>query len=109
MGPIPINRIVAFLGPLIAVLAGAVADWVLKRLHFLSDFHTHTEVANYVTQIAIFGVTAVLVWLGQQTWLKGWIQHESVVTAISEANAVDHQTGSTTETHHYPSGGSTTA
>jgi hypothetical protein len=69
----PLNRIVAFCGPYIAVLSGAAADWLLVHVHFLSLFHTtHTTVAGAITQVVVFGVTALLTWLGHQKWLDGY-------------------------------------
>jgi hypothetical protein len=74
---VPINRIVAFAGPYIAVLSGAVADWLLVHVHLLELFHTtRTQVAGAVTQLTVFGLTALLAWLGQQKWLTGWQLHE---------------------------------
>lgn len=72
---IPINRVVAFAGPYVAVLSGALADWLFKKIHFLGTFHTQGEVANYISQVAIFGITTLVVWLGQQKWLTGWISY----------------------------------
>jgi hypothetical protein len=74
---VPINRIVAFAGPYVAVLSGAVADWLLVHVHLLELFHTtRTQVAGAITQLTVFGLTALLTWLGQQKWLTGWQQHE---------------------------------
>lgn len=70
---VPLNRVVAFGGPYIAIASGAVADWLLVHVHFLALFHTtHTQLASAVTQVAVFATTAVLVWLGHQKWLEGW-------------------------------------
>ena len=82
MSNIPINRLVAFAGPYIAILSGAVADWLIVHVHLLSLFHTtNTQVAGAITQIAVFGLTAILVWLGQHKWLTGWQIFESQVRA----------------------------
>lgn len=71
----PTNRIVAFLGPYIAVISGALADWLLVHVHVLALFHTtHDQIASTITQAVVFGLTALLVWLGQQKWLDGWIK-----------------------------------
>lgn len=80
MSKLPVNRIVAFAGPYIAILSGAVADWLIVHVHLLSLFHTtNTQVAGAITQIAVFGLTAILVWLGQHKWLTGWQQFEQLV------------------------------
>ncbi len=69
---IPLNRIVAFLGPYIAVGSGALAAWLLAHLHVFSLFHlTHDQVATAITQLVVFGITAGLTWLGHQKWLNG--------------------------------------
>lgn len=69
----PLNRLVAFGGPYIAVASGAVADWLLVHVHVLSLFHTtHTQLAGAISQVVVFGVTALLVWLGHQKWLEGY-------------------------------------
>ena len=85
MSNIPVNRVVAFAGPYIAILSGALADWLIVHLHLLSLFHTtNTQVAGAITQIAVFGLTAILVWLGQHKWLTGWQIFESQVRAATE-------------------------
>lgn len=69
----PLNKIVAFVGPYVAVLAGAVADWLLVHVHLLGLFHTtHNQIASAITQVVVFGLTAALVWLGHQKWLEGY-------------------------------------
>lgn len=89
MNKLPINRIVAFAGPYIAILSGAVSDWLLVHVHLLELFHTtKTQVAGAITQIAVFGLTAILVWLGQHKWLTGWQQFEQLV-AGEAANGPD--------------------
>ena len=80
MSKVPINRVVAFAGPYIAILSGALADWLIVHVHLLSLFHTtSTQVAGAITQIAVFGLTAILVWLGQQKWLTGWQHFEAQI------------------------------
>jgi hypothetical protein len=77
-GKLPLNRVVAFLGPYIAVISGGIADWLFVHVHFLADFHTtHTQVASAISQGIVFVITAGLVWLGQQKWLTGWQQYAS--------------------------------
>lgn len=70
---IALNRIVAFAGPYIAVLAGALADWLFVNLNFLSNFHIgQNDLAQAIAQAIVFGITALIVWLGQQKWLDGF-------------------------------------
>lgn len=69
---IPFNRIVAFLGPYIALTSGAVADWLLVHVHLLGLFHfQHDGLATGIAQLIIFTLAAGITWLGHQTWLKG--------------------------------------
>lgn len=89
MSKFPVNRVVAFAGPYIAILSGALADWLIVHVHLLSLFHTtNTQVAGAITQISVFGLTALLVWLGQQKWLTGWQNFEAIV-AGEGANGPD--------------------
>lgn len=90
---IPINRVVAFAGPYIAILSGAVADWLLVHVHLLSLFHTSkTAVAGMITQTVVFGLTALLVWLGQHKWLTGWQKWAYETAAAIEKTPVPQGT-----------------
>jgi hypothetical protein len=81
---LPINRIVAFAGPYISILSGALADWLIVHVHFLSLFHTSTSsITSWLTQGLVFGLTAILVWAGQQKWLSGWQSWETRVAGES--------------------------
>lgn len=80
MNNIPINRLVAFAGPYISVLSGAIADWLLVHVHLLELFHTtKTQVAGAITQLVVFGITAFLVWAGHHKWLTGWQNWERTI------------------------------
>lgn len=84
----PINRIVAFAGPYVAILSGALADWLVVHVHLLSLFHTSaTAITSMLTQGLVFGLTAILVWLGHQKWLSGWQKWESSVVAIAAGDS----------------------
>ena len=77
---IPLNRIVAFGGPYISVLAGSVATWLLTNVQVLGLFDlSKDQVAEAVTQLVIFSLTAGLTWLGQRKWLQGWQAYEQDV------------------------------
>ena len=53
---LPINRVVAFAGPYLAILSGAIADWLIVHVHLLSLFHTtSTTVSGAITQLGVFG------------------------------------------------------
>jgi hypothetical protein len=85
---IPLNRIVAFAGPYIAVVSGAIAAWLLTHLHVLSMFHlSDSQVASAISQLTVFGITAGLTWLGHQKWLTG---HQiELAAAVKAAAAVE--------------------
>lgn len=79
----PLNRIVAFLGPYVAIGSGVIADWLIVHVHLLELFHTTaTQVAGAITQLTVFGLTALLTWLGQQKWLSGWQNWEAKAKEI---------------------------
>jgi hypothetical protein len=68
----PTNRIVAFLGPYIAVVSGAAAAWLIAKVNVLSipgldQANLATWVAGSLTAI----ITAGLAWLGHSKWLTG--------------------------------------
>jgi hypothetical protein len=68
----PVNRVVAFAGPVISVLAAAVAAWVVARANVLGI--EGLDEANVATQAAAaltFVLVATLTWLGQSKWLTG--------------------------------------
>ncbi len=81
---LPLNRIVAFLGPYVAIGSGIVATWLTSHLHVLATFHiTNNQVANVISQAVVFGVSALVVWLGHQKWLTGWIAWEQANIATN--------------------------
>jgi ABC-type uncharacterized transport system permease subunit len=70
---IALNRLVAFVGPYIAIGAGIIATWLTNHVHILATFHVAgNEIANAVAQALVFGLSALVVWLGQQKWLEGF-------------------------------------
>src|SRR3954463_14314412 len=72
---LPLNRLVAFAGPYIAIISGALADWLIVHVHLLGSFHVgNRPLANAIAQVSVFGLTALIVWLGHQKWLDGYQQ-----------------------------------
>lgn len=68
----PLNRVVAFIGPYISILSGIVSVWLTTHLHVLATFHINqSSVAGTLTQGGIFGVSALVTWLGHSKWLTG--------------------------------------
>jgi hypothetical protein len=74
----PLNKIVAFAGPYIAIASGAIADWLLVHVHLLATFHLgHDTTANAVAQLLVFGIVTLVTYAGQHHWLKGWQKFEA--------------------------------
>jgi hypothetical protein len=66
-----IGRFVALLTPVLAILAGLLADWVAR---LIPGAHLDT------TQVTTFMVTAATAVAGADwKWLQGWQQHEQLV------------------------------
>lgn len=69
---IPLNRIVAFFGPYFALLAGAVATWIVVKANALGiPGLDSSDLAQQIGSAATWALTSVLVWLGQSKWLRG--------------------------------------
>lgn len=83
-----LNRIVAFGGPYVAIASGALADWLIVHVHLLSLFHTtSTQVAGAITQLGVFGLTAILTWAGHHKWLTGWQKYETTIATTIAGGA----------------------
>lgn len=85
---IALNRLVAFVGPYIAIVSGIIATWLTNKVHILATFHVAgNDIANAVAQALVFGLSALVVWLGQQKWLEGfqrWAYHTYTDIANTE-------------------------
>lgn len=69
---IPVNRVVAFLGPTLSATAGAVAAWLVAKANVLGiPGLDEANVATYIVAGGTFVITAGLHALGQWQWLKG--------------------------------------
>jgi hypothetical protein len=67
------NRIVAFLGPHIAWIAGAVATWLMGQTDIFATFDVNEQsLAAAISQALVFGIVTLVVWLGQHKWLDGF-------------------------------------
>jgi hypothetical protein len=57
---------------IIPPLAGALATWLITKVHFLSIFHfKQDETAKAISELAIFGITTAFAWLSAHYSLKG--------------------------------------
>jgi hypothetical protein len=82
---IPLNRVVAFVGPYISIVAGGVAAWLASKLNVLGlPGLDQQNLATYVAAGLTFALTAGLTWLGHQKWLTG---HHIVLAAEAEVQA----------------------
>lgn len=69
---IPLNRIIAFAGPYISVVAGGFATWLVAKANVLGI--KDLDQANVATQVSgalTFTLVSILSWLGQSKWLTG--------------------------------------
>lgn len=71
---IPLNRAVAFAGPYISLLAGALAAWLVAKLNVLGlpglGEHQH-ELATGLAAAGTWALATAVAHLGQMKWLKG--------------------------------------
>lgn len=88
----PVNRVVAYLTPLLATLAGLVSAWLAENLPFIADNLSESA----LTAIFLAGAAAALTAAYQ--WLAGWQKHEARVAAATNMPLELHdiEAGSTT-------------
>lgn len=85
---VPLNRIITFVGPYVALVAGVIATAIISSLHV--TVIPHDQLATGIANVIAFAVSSGLVWLGQQQWLKGHhiqlanLTPDLVVTETSE-------------------------
>jgi hypothetical protein len=66
------NRIVAFAGPYISLLSGAVASWLVVHVQVLGSLHLgQNEVSTDIAYVATAALGAGIPHLGFQKWLDG--------------------------------------
>jgi hypothetical protein len=69
---IPLNRLVAFVGPYVSVVAGGIASWLVAKVNVvgiagLSQDNLKTTIAGGITWLVVAAVT----WAGHSKWLTG--------------------------------------
>jgi hypothetical protein len=108
----PANRIVAFAGPYIAVIAGGVASWLVAKVNLaglpgLDEDNLKTALTGGFTWLLVAG----LAWAGHSKWLTGHhIQMEAdgkVTAALAQAPAMQEATPSVTTANgngYHPAG-----
>jgi hypothetical protein len=97
--PIPLNRVVAFVGPYLSVVSGGFASWLVARANVLGI--GGLDKSNIATQVAgglTFVVVAALTWLGHSKWLTGHqigLRNEALLASAALTSASSGpQTGS---------------
>ena len=66
----PLNRVVAFLAPFVALLAGSIAAWLVD--HFPGLGVDQAALSGDIAQAITFLVGAAAVQLSANKWLDGW-------------------------------------
>lgn len=80
---VPLNRVVAFLGPYIAAVSGAVAAWLVSVVNVLAiPGLDQANLATWIAAAITAVVTAGLTWAGHSKWLKG--HHIELVNEATE-------------------------
>lgn len=74
----PLNRVVAFLGPFVAIVAGALASWLGQ--HFPGLHLNKGTTSAQIAQVIEFAIAAAGTLALQHKWLTGWQQWEALTT-----------------------------
>jgi hypothetical protein len=69
---LPLNRIVAFAGPYLSVVAGGIASWLVAKVNIaglpgLDENNLKTSIAGGLAWLLVAGLT----WAGHSKWLAG--------------------------------------
>lgn len=85
MTTIPLNRVVAFVGPYMSAIAGGIASWLVARVNIaglpgLDQNNLKTGIAGALTWLLVSGLT----WAGHSKWLTG---HQIAMEADARVNA----------------------
>jgi uncharacterized membrane protein YeaQ/YmgE (transglycosylase-associated protein family) len=77
------NRVVAFFGPVISIIAGVVASWLGRHLPGL---HLNTgTAAGTITQGIEFAIGSLITLALQHKWLDGWQKWEATQPPVGAA------------------------
>lgn len=71
---LPLNRIIAFFGPYISLLAGALSAWLIAKMNVLAipGLGLNGDMLETAIAAGLSGLlTSTLLHLGQMKWLKG--------------------------------------
>jgi|SRR5215475_7405269 len=88
---IPTNRLVAFAGPYISLIAGGLATFLAGH-HVLDIFGaTQSQASTTIQSGLVFLVSSSVVWAGHHKWLTGWIAHEERILNVNLLKPGDSQ------------------
>lgn len=73
----PLNRVVAFLGPYVAIVSGVIAAWLVT--HFPGLHLNKASLETTITEAIVFVIGAVVTWALHHKWLDGWQRWESAL------------------------------
>ena len=85
--PFPLNRVIAFLGPYVALASGVLAAWLGR--HFPGLQLDEGQTAAAITQAGYFTVGALITWALHHKFLDGWQKWEAGTLAASAALGPD--------------------
>lgn len=87
----PTNKIVAFFGPVVAIISGTIASWL--GTHF-PGLHMNTgTTAGDITAGIDFAIGAIVTLLLHSKWLEGWQKWEAAVIAPVAAAQAQAEAG----------------
>ncbi|MGZ6613105.1 MAG: hypothetical protein ACXVFQ_01570 [Solirubrobacteraceae bacterium] len=85
--PFPLNRVVAFLGPFVAIISGAVATWLIEHIPGLHI--DKATLASNITAAIVFLVGAAGTFVMHLKWLTGWQAWEQSLTDVTHIATPD--------------------
>ena len=87
----PLNRVVAFLGPYIAIASGALSTWLVQ--HFPGLHVDQATLGASITKAIVFAVGAGVTFALHHKWLDGWQQWETGLNQLAIAETVQSPAG----------------
>jgi hypothetical protein len=86
-GPFPLNRVVAFLGPFLAIVSGALATWLIEHIPGLHI--DKATLASNITAAIVFLVGAGGTFVMHHKWLSGWQAWEHSLNDVANTASPD--------------------
>ena len=89
--PFPLNRVVAFLGPYVAIVSGALATWLIEHMPGLHV--DKATLASNITAAIVFLIGAAGTFAMHHKWLSGWQEWEKSLTDVAKVAAALEASG----------------